>query len=145
MTDTKDLKPGHYWAKLITPTRMPVGEDWASVDWEIVQVWDNNGPPGDPEEFGVHVPGVSVTQWPKDLVFGPRVELQTPVDAKTVRPGWYWAKYRTPTPEVSANWEIVHVDGFGSRASVYCNGMEQSCRPSDFVWGARVDRMELPK
>ena len=64
---------GHWWAKLVHPTRMPEGEDWASVDWEVVQVFDNNGPPGDPEEFGVHVPGVRYVQWVQDFVWGPEV------------------------------------------------------------------------
>lgn len=36
-------KEGFYWAKLVTPHGQPTGEDWASLDWEPVQVFDNNG------------------------------------------------------------------------------------------------------
>lgn len=68
-------REGHFWAKLVHPTRMPEGEDWASTDWEVVQVFHNNGEPGDPEEFGVHVPGVRMVQWVQDFVWGPRVDL----------------------------------------------------------------------
>jgi hypothetical protein len=52
---------------------MPETEDWASVNWEIVEVWDNNGE-GD-EEFGVSVFGVRVTQWIPDFVWGPKITI----------------------------------------------------------------------
>lgn len=65
-------EPGHYWAKLIHPSRMPEGEDWASADWEPVEVFDNNGE-GD-ETLGVFVPGVGPVQWVQDFVWGPRIE-----------------------------------------------------------------------
>lgn len=64
-------QPGHYWAKLIHPSRMPEGEDWASRCWEVVQVFDNNGE-GE-ERLGVHVPGIEPCQWVPDFVWGPEV------------------------------------------------------------------------
>ncbi|KEP71748.1 hypothetical protein DL1_00040 [Thioclava dalianensis] len=64
-------RPGHYWAKLVHPTRMPEGEDWASTDWEVVQVNDNNGE-GD-ERLSVSVPGIEPGQWIPDFVWGPEV------------------------------------------------------------------------
>lgn len=39
-------KEGFYWAKLVAPTRVPPNEtadDWKSVDFEPVEVFDNNG------------------------------------------------------------------------------------------------------
>lgn len=65
-------KPGFYWAKLVHPTRMPEGEDWAAVDWEPVEVFDNNGE-GD-EKFGVSCLGISPAQWPLDFIWGPKIE-----------------------------------------------------------------------
>jgi hypothetical protein len=65
-------KQGHFWAKLIHPSGMPAGEDWKSVDWEVVQVTDNNGE-GD-EEFSVLVPGIGPPQWLPDFVWGPAIE-----------------------------------------------------------------------
>lgn len=64
---------GHYWAKLKTPTGYPDEEadDLRSVHWEVVQVHDNNGE-GD-EKWGVAVPGLAITQWPLDFVWGPKV------------------------------------------------------------------------
>ena len=50
---------------------MPDGEDWQSLDWEVVQVNDNNGD-GD-EKFSVSVPGISPPQWIPDFVWGPEV------------------------------------------------------------------------
>lgn len=64
-------REGFYWAKLVHPSNMPEKEDWASQDWEVVHVWDNNGE-GD-ETFGVSVPGISPTQWIPDFVWGPEV------------------------------------------------------------------------
>lgn len=64
-------RPGHYWAQLIHPSRMPEGEDWASTDWEVVQVNDNNGE-GD-ERLSVSVPGIEPSQWVPDFVWGPEV------------------------------------------------------------------------
>lgn len=66
-------REGHFYAKLVTPTRMPAKEDWASVDWEVVQVADNNGD-GD-ERWFVLVPGIAPAQWPKDFEWGPEVVL----------------------------------------------------------------------
>ena len=73
-----NISPGYYWAKLITPTRMPDGEDWASLDWEIAQVVDNYGE-GD-EALGVLFPGIEPMQWPKDCEFGPRIPSYRPED-----------------------------------------------------------------
>ena len=65
---------GHWWAKLIHPSRMPDGEDWKSVDWEVVQVFSNGLEPEDEDErWGVHVPGITPTQWLPDFVWGPEV------------------------------------------------------------------------
>ena len=64
-------REGWFWAKLINPTRMPEGEDWASVDWEVVEVIDNNGE-GE-EKFAVAFTGIAPWQWPRDCVFGAEV------------------------------------------------------------------------
>lgn len=72
------IKPGYYWAKLKTPSDMPVGEDWASRNWEIVEVHDNNGAPGSGEELSVSVFGVPVLQWPLDFFWGPMVDARPP-------------------------------------------------------------------
>lgn len=68
-------RPGHYWAKLVHPSQMPLGEDWRSADWEVVSVDINDpcGSQGDPEYLSVLVPGVEPTQWVDDFVWGPRV------------------------------------------------------------------------
>lgn len=63
---------GFYWAKLLTPTSMPAKEDWASDDWEVVQLIFNNGE-GE-EEYGVFVGGVGPMQWRKDFAWGPMIE-----------------------------------------------------------------------
>lgn len=64
-------KEGYFWAKLVHPSGMPDTEDWASSDWEVVNVHDNNGE-GD-EEWGVFVPGITKTQWLPDFIWGPEV------------------------------------------------------------------------
>lgn len=83
-------EPGYYWAKLKTPSGgtlyhqdVPKGiklnpEDggWISTDWEIVEVWDNNGE-GD-EEFAVNVFGIPITQWIPDFFWGPKVDSVAP-------------------------------------------------------------------
>lgn len=89
-------EPGYYWAKLKTPSGgalygctingqpvtgvriEPDGEDWASMNWEIVEVHDNNGEPGSGEEFSVSVFGIPVTQWPLDFFWGPKVDARPP-------------------------------------------------------------------
>ncbi len=89
-------EPGYYWAKLRTPSGGPFhceglpeamqgiviepeSEDaWVSLDWEIVQVWENGMDPDDEEYLAVSVPGVPVTQWPLDFFWGPRVADQPP-------------------------------------------------------------------
>lgn len=89
MTYPTPTRPGYYWAKLKTvsggtlynehrkhPIHLKPESGWASVDWEIVEVWDNNGE-GD-EKFGVNVFGVPVTQWVPDFYWGPRVTDSSP-------------------------------------------------------------------
>lgn len=94
-------EPGYYWAKLKTPSgghvynvRLPSGEishgriepetdaddgcAWVSNDWGIVEVHDNNGEPGDDDEFSVSVFGIPVTQWPLDFFWGPKVNAEKP-------------------------------------------------------------------
>jgi len=63
-------REGHWWAKLCLHDE----PDLNSVDWEVVQVWDNNGnerngaPP-----FLVHVPGVQESQPLDHFIWGPPV------------------------------------------------------------------------
>lgn len=66
-------KEGFYWAKLVHPSRMPEGESWKSVDWEVVEVIINCIDPEDDEHLGVFVGGVSPIQWVEDFVWGPEV------------------------------------------------------------------------
>lgn len=73
-TVEKPAKPseeGHYWGKLVHPRKMPEGEDWASPDWEVVQVSDNGGE-GD-DKWRVYVPGIQPGQLLDGFVWGPRV------------------------------------------------------------------------
>lgn len=74
------IGPGFYWAKLIHPSNMPNGEDWKSVNWEVVEVFENTLDETDPEYLGVFVGGVSPTQWIEDFVWGPFVQM--PVELK---------------------------------------------------------------
>ena len=60
------------WAKLLTPRDMPPQEDWASADWEVAFIFDNNGE-GD-EAYMVSFPGIGPAQRIEDCVFGPEVE-----------------------------------------------------------------------
>lgn len=62
---------GHFWAKLVHPYNEPEGEDWASPDWEVVQVNDNNGQGED--QWRVYVPGIETGQLIDAFVWGPRV------------------------------------------------------------------------
>jgi hypothetical protein len=64
---------GFYWAKLIHPTRMPEGEDWKSIDWEVVEVIINGGDEDDDDYLGVFVGGVGPMQCVEDFVWGPYV------------------------------------------------------------------------
>lgn len=68
---------GHWWAKLIHPSRMPEGEDWKSLNWEVVQVVDNNGEVD--EKWSVLVPGIEPCQWLPDFVWGPEIPPFKPV------------------------------------------------------------------
>lgn len=63
---------GHWWAKLRLADQ-PEGEDWNSHDWEVVQVYDNNGE-GD-EAYMVFVPGIERAQLLDAFVWGPPVHL----------------------------------------------------------------------
>lgn len=69
---------GFYWAKLVHPSRMPPGvppgEDWESIDWEVVEVIINGGDEADDEYLGVFVGGIGVMQWVPDFVWGPRID-----------------------------------------------------------------------
>ncbi|OAN76730.1 hypothetical protein A8B82_15155 [Sulfitobacter sp. EhC04] len=62
---------GFYWAKLVHPRRMPEGEDWASVNYEVVQVSDNNGTGED--QWRVYVAGIEPGQMIDAFIWGPRV------------------------------------------------------------------------
>jgi hypothetical protein len=62
---------GFYWAKLVHPHKMPQGEDWASVDYEVVRVCDNNGTGED--QWRVAVPGIEPGQLIDAFIWGPRV------------------------------------------------------------------------
>lgn len=64
-------KEGHYWAKLLTPQEMPVTEDWVSVDYEVVQVFDNNR--DGENRFGAFVPGIEPSQPLNAFKWGPRI------------------------------------------------------------------------
>lgn len=66
--------PGFYWAKLVHPSRMPEGEDWASADWEVVEVFMNCLDESSPIHLGVHVGGMIPVQWIEDFVWGPKVD-----------------------------------------------------------------------
>ncbi len=72
-------REGYYWAKLVHPSKMPEGEDWASPDWEIVEVCNNNvDDPEDDEHWIIFVPGIGPPQWWKDFIWGPRVKDRAP-------------------------------------------------------------------
>lgn len=85
-------EPGYYWAKLKTPSggvlygctpepiEVEANDDWASVDWELVEVNENDpyGDPKDPEHFSVCVYGIPLTQWPLDFFWGPKVDVNRP-------------------------------------------------------------------
>lgn len=73
-------RKGFFWAKLIHPSQMPLNEDWASQDWEVVEVFDNNGE--DNEALGVSVPGISPVQWVQDFVWGPEVKRPPELKAR---------------------------------------------------------------
>lgn len=60
------------WAKLVHPENMPPQEDWASIDWEVVHVFDNNGE-GD-DAFRVSVTGISPSQPLSAFIWGPQLK-----------------------------------------------------------------------
>jgi hypothetical protein len=77
---------------------MPEKEDWTSRDWEVVLVFDNNGE-GD-EKFGVDVPGIPPTQWPKSFIWGPQVfKPRELTDPKKLE----WERQRIPKGEERLN------------------------------------------
>lgn len=59
---------GHYWAKL----KLADNPDDNSTDWEVVQVFDNNGPRD--ERFMASVPGIERGQHLDAFVWGPEVK-----------------------------------------------------------------------
>ena len=64
MTYPTPNREGHYWAKLVRPT----DPDLCSTNWEVVQVFDNNG-----GEFRAFSPGVEGSQSLDAFQWGPRV------------------------------------------------------------------------
>lgn len=60
---------GHWWAKL----KLHDDPELNSVDWEVVQVFDNNGE--DAEAFMVSVPGIERSQRIDMFVWGPPVPM----------------------------------------------------------------------
>ena len=120
---------GHYWAKLVHPHGMPEGEDWASVDYEIVQVSDNNGE-GD-DKWRVYVAGIEQGQLLDGFIWGPRVPdfgvkpEPEQSDFKTSKPrhdfGWYWMESEEgvchgPFETRDAALEDLWADGTGQTA-----------------------------
>lgn len=73
-------KEGYYWAKLVHPregTAKPeywgqTDEDSKSVDWEVVQLhYDPNAT--EDEQWQVSVPGIELSQFALDCIWGPEV------------------------------------------------------------------------
>lgn len=62
-------REGHWWAKL----RLHDNPDLNSVNWEVVQVFDNNGEGN--ERYMASVPGVEGGQPIDAFVWGPPVHL----------------------------------------------------------------------
>lgn len=71
---------GYYWAKwrIASDVTHEGNELTPSNEWEIVQVNDNNGEPGNNEEFSVSVCGVREPQWIDCFIWGPRVADLSP-------------------------------------------------------------------
>ena len=82
MADSIPMKPGYYWAKwrIATDETHEGDELTPSNNWEIVQVNDNNGEPGTPEELSVSVSGVRETQWRAGFIWG---DFVAPLRGKT--------------------------------------------------------------
>ena len=80
-------KPGYYWAKwrIATDETLEGDELTPSNAWEIVQVNDNNGEPGDLEELSVSVHGVREVQWRDCFIWGPRVSDLSPQNPSALR------------------------------------------------------------
>lgn len=66
-------KPGFYWAKLVHPSNELPGEDWASTQWEVVDVFANTLDTSDDDYLRVSVSGVAPSQNLIDFVWGPEV------------------------------------------------------------------------
>lgn len=66
--------PGYYWAlwlRAADGTHEANEVCWPALNWEVVQVNDNNvNDPNDDEYLSVSVPGVRETQWRKDFKWG---------------------------------------------------------------------------
>lgn len=73
-------KPGYYWAKwrIATDETLDGDELTPSNEWEIVQVNDNGGEAGDPEELSVAVHGVREVQWRDCFIWGAHVADLSP-------------------------------------------------------------------
>jgi hypothetical protein len=67
-------REGWFWAKLVHPRNMPSHEDWASHDWEVVEVIENHiDEDDDGEKWAVFVGGIGPLQWTADFIWGPEV------------------------------------------------------------------------
>lgn len=66
-------REGFFWAKLVHPSNMLEGEDWASTNWEVVEVVCNGGDEEADEYYAVVVGGISPFQWREDFIWGPEV------------------------------------------------------------------------
>lgn len=62
-------REGHFWAKL----KLHDNPDLNSVNWEVVQVFENGGDPKGPEFHMASVPGVQGSQPLDYFVWGPPV------------------------------------------------------------------------
>lgn len=62
-------REGHFWAKL----KLHDNPDLNSVNWEVVQVFENGGDPKGPEFHMASVPGIEGGQRLDAFVWGPPV------------------------------------------------------------------------
>ena len=92
MTPTKE---GFYWAMLVNPTGFADNEtadDWKSVYFETVEVFDNNGAPGSGEELMVFCLGrdkaqrLDAFEWGEQIPFPAHYEQRdTMADRELIR------------------------------------------------------------
>lgn len=66
--------PGFFWAKLMSPKDVPEGEDFESVDWEVVEVFINCIDPDDDEHLRASVNGIERSQPIDAFLWGPQVK-----------------------------------------------------------------------